>query len=149
MAKQKKDASRIRRFIRRHSEPLWRDDLLVRVIFLLTGILFGGLGIGLLMFIATTHDLEGRLFWRFFYLALAIVCTGYGGLLLSRCVLSARSRAARRLDGYLPDTPGLEEGVLLIFLIYLPAVLLTLLLRWFGVKGQRIDWDRVGPPGPK
>jgi hypothetical protein len=149
MPKQRKDASRIRRFLRRHSEPLWRDDLLVRIIFFLTGIFFCGLGFAVLVFTITTHDWEGRLFSLLFYFAVAILSIGYGGVMLSRCVLSVRSRAARRLDRFLPDTPGLEEGALLILLIYLPAVLLTLLLRWLGVKGQRIDWDRVGPPGPK
>jgi hypothetical protein len=155
MPKQQKDGSRrhklgpVRQFIVRHSEPLWRDDLLVRVIFLLTGTMFGGLGITLLVAGTTTHDLDGQMLGRLFFFAVAIVLTAYGGFMLSRCILSVRSRTARRLDRFLPDSPGLEESALLVLLIYLPAVLLTLLLRWIGIKGQRIDWDRVGPPGTK
>jgi hypothetical protein len=57
--------------------------------------------------------------------------------MVSRCALSVRSRVARFLDKRVPDAVGLEEAALLLIAIYLPAVLLTLLLRFFGVRGQQ------------
>jgi hypothetical protein len=44
---------------------------------------------------------------------------------------------ARFIDRYLPDAAGLEDGALLVLVIYFPAALLTLLLRSLGVRGQR------------
>jgi hypothetical protein len=60
------------------------------------------------------------------------------------------------LDSHLPDAVGFEEAVALIVVIYLPAVLLTLLLRLLGIRGQRTHHmafgkgysDRAAPRQP-
>ena len=122
---------------------LWRrliisfeqDDLFFRVVFVQSGLLSGGLGIALLVFVSThasASPLAEVLFWT-----LAILFTALGGMLAARCALPAHSRLARFLDRKLPDAVGLEDAIFLIAAIYLPAVLLTLLLRLFGVRGQR------------
>ena len=112
-----------------------RDDLFFRVVFVLSGLLSGGIGIALLVFVSThtsTSPLAEVLFWT-----LAILLTAVGGLMATRCALPAHSRLARFLDRKLPDAVGLEESIFLIVAIYLPAALLTLLLRFLGVRGQR------------
>ena len=111
-----------------------RDDLFFRVVFVLSGLLSGGLGIALLVFVSThaSASLLAVLFWP-----LAILLAAVGGLMAARCAVPAQSRLARLLDRNVPDAAGLEDGIFLIVAIYLPAVLLTLLLRFLGVRGQR------------
>jgi hypothetical protein len=82
-----------------------------------------------------TNDVGSRLY--FANLEIAIPLTACAGLLVSRCARSAQSRVARLLDRHLPDAVGFEETVALIVVVYLPAVLLTLLLRLLGIRGQR------------
>jgi hypothetical protein len=131
----------MKRVLRRLLASLLRDDLLLRVACFLGGALFGGLGVT--MFIAFAQDLRTSFSWvDVVYWLIAILLTAWGALLLSRCVLPAQSRIARLVQRILPDAAGFEEAGLLILLIYLPAMLLTLLLRLVGVRGQRIDWDR-------
>jgi hypothetical protein len=138
----------MKRSLRRLVISFERDDLFLRVVFLLSGPLFGGIGIALLVF-ASTHASASPsaevLFWT-----LAILFTAAGGLLAARCALPAQSRLAQFLDRNVPDSAGLEEGIFLIVAIYLPAALLTLLLRFLGVRGQRSSTHgngrRIAPP---
>jgi hypothetical protein len=125
----------MKRFLRRLIASCERDDLFLRVVFFLSGLLCGGLGVVMLVSVSTHSSaslVAEVLFWAF-----GILFTVWGGLMASRCALSAQSRIARFLDGKLPDAVGLEEGALLLVAIYLPAVLLTLLIRFLGVRGQR------------
>jgi len=125
----------LKRFLHRLVISCERDDLFLRVVFFLSGLLFGGLGVVMLVY-ASTHSstslLAEVLFWVF-----GILFTAGGGLMVSRCALSAQSRMARFLDRNLPDAAGLEDGALLLIAIYLPAVLLTPFLRFLGLRGQR------------
>jgi hypothetical protein len=43
----------MRRFLRRLLVSFERDDLFLRVVFVLSGVLFGGIGIALLVFVST------------------------------------------------------------------------------------------------
>ena len=107
----------------------------MRVVFVLSGLLPGSIGIALLVFVSTNASaspLAEVLFWT-----LAILLTAVGGLMAARCAVPAQSRLARFLDRNVPDAAGLEDAIFLIGAIYLPAVLLTLLLRLLGVRGQR------------
>lgn len=130
----------MRQFLHRLYGSVTRDDLLLRVICFLGGLLAAGMGVGLFAFVAMGDF--NSLFARVLCWVITIFFMSYGGLMLLRCVLSARSRTARFTERFLPDAVDLEAGALLALLIYLPAVLLTLLLHWVGVKGQRINWDR-------
>jgi hypothetical protein len=124
----------MKRFFRRLFTQLVRDDLFVRVVCFLAGLLFGGLGVATSIWVATHHLSPAIqvLCWTF-----AILFTVWGALLFPRCVLSAHSRMARFIDRYLPDAAGFEDAALLVLAIYLPAALLTLLLRFLSVRGQR------------
>jgi hypothetical protein len=125
----------MRRFIRRLILCLDQDDLFLRVVFFFGGVLFGGLGV-LMSAWGTTHDLGPPLYFRVIYWVMAALLTAWGGFLLSRCVVPKRSRIAQFLDKFIPDAVGLEEAAFLLIAIYLPAVLITLLLRSFGVRGE-------------
>ena len=85
---------------------------------------------------AATNDTGAPPYIQVIYWGLAITFTAAAGLLGSRCVLSARSPMAHFVDKFVPDAVGLEEAAFLMLAIYLPAVLLTLLLRHFGIRGQ-------------
>jgi hypothetical protein len=132
----------MKRLLRRLVTSCERDDLFLRVVFFLSGLLIGGLGVVMLVLVSTTSSaspVAEVLFWAF-----GILFTALGGLMASRCALSAQSRIARFLDGKLPDAAGLEDGALLLIAIYLPAVLLTLLTRLLGVRGQRSSMHGSG-----
>lgn len=138
----------MRRFARRLIISFERDDLFFRVVFVLSGLLSGGIGIALLFFVSThaSASLSAEvLFWT-----LAILFTAVGGLMAARCTLPAQSRLAQFLDRHMPDAWGLEESIFLVVAIYLPAALLTLLLRFLGVQGQRNmhDTGRRAARGP-
>jgi hypothetical protein len=125
----------MRRFLRRLLVSFERDDLFLRVVFVLSGVLFGGIGIALLVFVSTHAGVS--LFAEVLFWAFAALFTAAGGVMAARCALPAQSRLARFPDRNLPDAVGLEESVLLIAVIYLPAAVLTLLIRFLGVRGQR------------
>ena len=129
----------MKRFLRRLIISFERDDLFLRVVFVLSGLLPGGIGIALLVFVSTNASaspLADVLFWT-----LAILLTAVGGLMAARCAVPAQSRLARFLDRNVPDAAGLEDAIFLIVAIYFPAVLLTLLIRFVGVRGQRSMHD--------
>ena len=126
----------MKRFFRRLFALLVRDDLFVRVVCFLAGLLFGGLGV-VISILAATHHLNAGI--QVLCWAIGILFTAWGALLLPRCVLSAHSRMARFIDRYLPDAAGLEDAAFLLLAIYLPAALLTLLLRFLGMRGQRTN----------
>ncbi|KRR17190.1 hypothetical protein CQ14_12400 [Bradyrhizobium lablabi] len=126
----------MKRFFRRLTASLRQDDLFERVVFVLTGLLFGGLGVALLAFLST--DASASRMAKVFLWPLAVLLTSAGGLMAARCALPAQSRLARCLDSNLPDAGWLEENVFLIVVIYLPAILLTLLMRRLGIRGQRM-----------
>ena len=124
----------MKRLFRRLCIPLVRDDLFVRVACFLAGLLFGGLGVAISVWAATHHSSPNI---QVACWIIAIPFTVWGAVLVLRCALSARSRMARFVDRYLPDAFGFEEAALLLLAVYLPAALLTLLLRRLGVRGQR------------
>jgi hypothetical protein len=132
----------MKRLLRRLVTSCERDDLFLRVVFVLSGLLFGGLGVVMLVFVSTHSSaslIAEVLFWTFGSLFMVS-----GGLMASRGALPAQSRLARFLDRNVPDAVGLEEGALLLIAIYLPAVLLTLLIRLLGVRGQRSSMHGTG-----
>ena len=139
----------MKRFLRGLIIPLVRDDLFLRIASLLGGLLFSLPGVAMWVW-GATHNLSAKIVVG--YWVVAILFIAGGGILVSRCVLSVQSRMARFIDSRLPDAPGLE-GLALILVIYLPAALLTLLLRFFGVRGQGTSSiilgkrTRMSPPG--
>jgi hypothetical protein len=130
---------------------LARDDLFLRVSFLLAGLLLGGLGIGMLSW-ALTDTVAHDAIWP---TPLALVLGGslcaWGGVLIIRCFVPARWRIARFAETVAPDPTGIRDGAFLVLLCCLPAVLLTLLLRCAGVNGKplvpRSRPARKGKPG--
>jgi cytochrome c biogenesis protein CcdA len=130
-----RSAKPIKRTFRRLLISFVQDDLFVRVACFLAGLLLGSLGVAISIWAATHHASPS---FQSFCWIIAIPFTVWGALLILRCAVSLRSRMARFIDKYLlPDTPNLEDAALLLLTVYAPAVLLTLLLRFLGVSGQR------------
>ncbi|HVZ52668.1 MAG TPA: hypothetical protein VG986_11925 [Pseudolabrys sp.] len=105
-----------------------QDDLFVRLMQLLAGLDFGALGI--LIFLAARHEpltSESRI--------LAGVSAAFllvAALFLVCCCAPSKSRLGRFGKKFVPDAAGLEDAIVLVVLIALPAALLTLLLRRVG-----------------
>jgi hypothetical protein len=127
----------MRRLLNRLIADLGQDDLFTRVLFALFGLILGGIGATMLISGATRNLGGPPLYAQVALWVVAIVLTTCGSILGLRCVLPRQSRAACLLDKFVPDAVGLEEAAFLIIAIYLPAALLTLLLRLFGVRGQQ------------
>jgi len=126
---------------------LTRDDLFSRAVGLTTGIVFGGLGVG--MMVAGARQDVGDMrylcaaplpnwFVTSVYWSVAVIFAAAGAIMASRCFLPAQSRLARALDRHLPDTVGLDETIVLLAVIYLPALVAVVILRSLGIKGQRL-----------
>ena len=116
---------------------LYRDDLFFRATCFLLGISLGGLG--LVMIVAgTSPEFLAELSWfNLLYWPVAGLLTALGALLLARSFIAADWRIAKHAEKYLPDPADLEDAAILFVVILAPAVLLTILLRALGVKGQR------------
>ena len=65
-------------------------------------------------------------------------------LLLAGAFARPQTRAWKWARKWVPDGTG-EEGLVLVVVLYLPAVVLTLLLRAFGVRGMMSDNRSKGP----
>jgi hypothetical protein len=128
----------MRQFLRRRLEPLTRDDLFLRVVSALAGLVIGGIGVAMAI-AGASHESRAWLSWfNLVYWPAALLLTIWGALLLSRCAVPAGSRIARIADRWLPDPVGPDEGIMVALVFVVPAALLTLLLRLVGVRGQRV-----------
>ncbi len=91
----------------------------------------------LLFYVFGDGRAEGGVWFVCLVGAFGAAFVGWGLLLMIRCVVPAQSRLARVAERVLPDGVGLEEAAFLVVVFLLPAVCVTLLLRWLGVKGQK------------
>jgi len=130
----------MKRFLRRLIIPLARDDLYMRVFAFLQGLLIGSPGVAMTVW-GAAHTLGPKI--QVLYWAVAILFMAWGGLLVSRCVLSAQSPLARFVDKHPIDGQGLD-GVALVIAAYVPAAFITLVLNFFGVRGQRTSGIALG-----
>ena len=127
----------MRAFLRRQLEPLTRDDLFLRVVSGVAGLLIGAIGAAMAITGASRDFLAWLGWFNLLFWPVALLLIAWGMLLASRCIVPARSRLARLAERWLPDPVGLDEGILLALVFIMPAALLTLLLRLIGVRGQR------------
>ena len=116
-------------------ESLTRDDLFLRVLFFLFGAALGGGGLfGLAWLVA--GGMQGESAWlRFLVWSLALFFAAWGALLFARSLVPSDSPLARLAEKLVPDSA--DEGALVLLVVFcLPAALLTILLRQFGVRGE-------------
>lgn len=132
----------MRQFLRRQYEQLMCDDLFVRVISVLAGIVIGGIGVGMLVTGASQDSLVWLGWFNLLWWPIAALLTVWGALLLSRCAVPPGSRIAQLAERWLPDPAGPDDGAIAALVFVLPAALLTLLLRRIGIRGK------TSPPGP-
>lgn len=127
----------MRQFLRRRYEQLTCDDLFLRVISAFGGLTIGGIGVFMAIAGSTRDSLAWLGWFALLWWPVALLAIVWGALLLSRCVVRARSRLARLAERWLPDLVGFDESILLAIVFLMPAVLLTLLLRAVGINGQQ------------
>lgn len=110
-----------------------RDDLFVRVLFALFAMGIGGLGAALCLSIFYL----GEAMWiLLLMIGIGSLLICWGCLLLARTFFAPKSRWSKLAEKYHPDTSD-GEGIIIIFvLFFLPAVLLTLILRVIGIRGR-------------
>jgi len=125
----------MRSWINKH---LLCDDLIARVIYVQFAVVFGGLGVWVAGWLLPEQaDLEPA--WLLSLYAVAAALMAYGALLLYGALTPRDGRLARLAWRCHPDVVG-EEALIVIpvFIIAfgLPAVLVTLILRWFGLRGH-------------
>lgn len=131
----------MREFLRRRLEPLTRDDLFVRVLSALIGLVAGGIGVAMVV-AAASREFIGWLGWfNLVWWPIALLLIFWGALLIARCAVSARSHIARLAEKTVPDPPMPDEATILVLIFVVPAALLTLLLRLVGVSGQALPND--------
>lgn len=128
----------MRAFLRRKLEPLTRDDLFVRVVSLLAGLVLGAIGVGMLAAGASQESRAWLGWFNLLWWPIAALLTVWGLLLMSRCAVPAGSGIARLAERWLPSPASIvpDEGTLLALIFVVPAALLTLLLRLVGIRGQ-------------
>ena len=133
----------MKRFFRRSWIQLVRDDLFIRVAWLIAGTMVGGFGAFIVVGLLREAPLSGLTILGLLIGALFIL---WGALLISRCMTSSGSRIAALAEKSFPD--GVEPAVIVVYLaIFLPTVIVTYGLRWFGIKGERIR-RRPSPDSP-
>jgi hypothetical protein len=126
---------------------LTRDDLFLRIAFLLIGLPFTGGGIALLTF--ALGNIRESLGLGLLALGIAILAIAWGALLAARCFVHAKSRIARLAEKWGPDTVDIEPVVAAIVIVLLPAVLLTIALRAFGINGEVVPERRPSRPAKR
>ncbi len=125
----------MRRLLRNLMDQLSRDDLLQRCFSLLGGATVFGFG-GFFSYKTISDFGDDR--WsalRIAALIISIALTGWGLLVASRAFVARESRLARLAERAFPDGVG-EEVVIFWIVVAAPAILLTFILRLFGVAGQ-------------
>ncbi len=108
------------------------DDLVFRVIFFLLGIAFGALGAGLLVAVIVGEIGGGP--DTVLAIVVGLLFAAPALLLISGCFSPPNSRLwrlVRRADGI----TGLDEAIIFVVAILLPAILITFALRAVGISG--------------
>ena len=114
---------------------LSKDDLFVRVLFLVLGSSLAAAGIYGLLWLGG-HDMRDQPSWAIWLSAcLLSILLGWGLLLAARSFAPRESKVADLAERFFPD--AFDESTLLFMAVFcLPALLLTYLLRWLGVQGE-------------
>jgi hypothetical protein len=128
----------MKQFFGRLLFEMTRDDLFMRFACAIGGLLFGGLGIVSLIE-GVEHGMNLSVPFQVLVWTVLIALTVLGAALALRSVLSIRSRAGHFLDQHL-NLGFLAYPDQSMLYIVLPAVVLTLLLRCLGVRGQHASW---------
>lgn len=127
----------MRQFFRLISSAITRDDLFLRALCLTAGIIVGGLGVLILIGRIPQWSSAEFSWYSLFLWLVGLLLSGWGGLLLSRCVVPAKSRIADWTAKCFPDPNWFQDTLIVLAVFAIPAILLTLALRLIGVKGQQ------------
>jgi len=120
---------------RRLKDALTVDDLFWRVVFFLFALFMMALcvvGVGWLL----TPD--ARATWWVWQVLLAAFMAGLffcAAVMFGGCFASPGSRWSRWAQKATPDAVDIGEAIFIVAVIFLPAVVITVLLRYIGVRG--------------
>ena len=112
---------------------LIRDDLVFRVIFFLVGLAFAAFGAGLLVAVII-GEIRGQPD-TMLAIGVGLLFAALGVPLISGSFFPPNSwlwRLVKRVDGI----TGLDEAILFVVTILLPAILITFALRAVGISGH-------------
>lgn len=110
-----------------------RDDLFLRAVIAVSAAWVAGL-LAVIGYLTLADDLP---MWGYIVMwAVIVVGAAYVALLVAGAFSPSGSWARLKVERWTPDGVG-EEGILLFFIVVIPAALITLILRQFGVQGDR------------
>ena len=132
-------------FLRSFVHSLTKDDLFIRILFLLLGSGIGGLGLYGLHWTITNDTSQDPVWFQMLLWLIATLLAVWGVLLICRFFVPRGSWLARLAEKLSPDSA--DEGALVLLVVFcLPAVLVTLLCRLVGVRGST---ESSGTASPK
>jgi hypothetical protein len=118
--------------------PFSRDDLYLRVVQVLCGgtIAYGALAV--IRSLLTDAEWSQPAWFAVFAWLLAIAFLVWGSVLLAGAVSPVAWKSYSLARRAIPDGVA-EDGILLVVVFFIPAAILTLLLRAFGVRGVVLE----------
>jgi len=117
----------------RFAADLRRDDLFIRVSLFVFGL--GSLALGGVAAHWLVSSRESPWGWLVLVGAVASLFLLWGCLASVGAFTSPSSRWSKVAEKFYPDPAGLDDAAFLLFVVLLPAALMTLVLRAFGVRG--------------
>ena len=120
--------------LRKFAQGFMRDDLFIRVLLTLSSALPVAVAVVLVYgVLLMPYPLWGHVVAGCFVLLMS----AWALLLVAGAFSSPQTRTWKWAKKWLPDASG-GEGLVLVAVLYAPAVALTLLLRAFGVRGHGV-----------
>ena len=89
----------------------------------------------------TLTDDIGSIWLTLFAYLIGLIVLVWGLILLVATFAPANSKLAAFADKYFPDTPMMDEALVLLLIWCVPAYFVTLILRLFGAKGRPSQRD--------
>jgi threonine/homoserine/homoserine lactone efflux protein len=111
-----------------------RDQLFSQVLNVIAGSTMIGSGLWLIYEILPDGGL-GVIWLEAALILIAVIIIGWGLVLFAASFAARESRFVKFADKYFPDASG-EEFIVIMVIWCVPAYMVTLLLRLFGVQGR-------------
>ena len=115
--------------------PVRGDELFSQVLNFIAGLMMTAGGSWIVWEVMRTDDI-GSIWLTLFAYLIGLVILVWGLILLVATFAPANSKLAEFADKYFPDTPMMDEALILLVIWCVPAYFVTLVLRLFGVKGR-------------
>jgi hypothetical protein len=124
----------MRNALSRLIEPVIRDDLVLRVIFGLFGLVFGALGVALVLLPVRDASSLGPSWAILLAAVMSLFLSALAAILLWGCMASPASKISHLARRF--DLGPSEESIVIAAIVFLPVILLTVFLRAIGLRGH-------------